>query len=50
MPRPYSGKVHVSQSRIKRKSGITYVYERTTHYDQKTRKTVTSASKLCWLL
>lgn len=46
MPRPYSGKVHVSQSRIKRKSGITYVYERTTHYDQKTRKTVTSASKL----
>jgi len=46
MPRPYSGKVHVSQSRIKRKSGIAYVYERTTHYDQKTRKTVASASKL----
>jgi hypothetical protein len=46
MPRPFSGKVHVSQSRITRKSGITYVYERTTQYDQQKGKTVTTSSKL----
>lgn len=46
MSRPFSGKVHVGQSRITRKSGITYVYERTTQYDQQKRKTVTTSSKL----
>lgn len=46
MTRSHSGKVHVGQSRIKRKSGITYVYERTTQYDQKTMKTITLSSKL----
>lgn len=46
MPRQFSGKVHVSRVRILRKSGITYVYERTTQYDQKKKKTVTTATRL----
>jgi len=46
MPRLFSGKVHVGENRITRKSGITYVYERTTHYDQERRRTVTTSTKL----
>lgn len=46
MPKKFSGKVNVGQSRIKRKSGITYVYERTTQYNQEKKKTLTIASKL----
>jgi len=46
MARPFSGKSHVGENRITRKNGITYVYERTTQYNQETRKTMTTSTKL----
>lgn len=46
MARQFSGKEHVGECRITRKSGITYVYERITRYDQESRKTVTVSSRL----
>ena len=46
MSRHFSGKVHVGENRITRKNGITYVYERTTRYDQKSRKTLTISTRL----
>ena len=46
MARQFSGKEHVGESRITRKSGITYVYERITRYDQELGKTVTVSSRL----
>ena len=46
MPRHFSGKVHVGENRITRKNGITYVYERTTQYNQKTKKTMTTSTRL----
>ena len=46
MTRPFSGKPHVGESRITRKNGITYVYERTTQYNPETRKTMTTSTRL----
>ncbi len=46
MARPFSGKSHVGENRITRKNGITYVYERTTQYDPKSRKTMTTSTRL----
>ena len=46
MARPFSGKPHVGENRITRKNGITYVYERTTKYDQKSKKTMTTSTRL----
>ena len=46
MTKQTSEKVHVGECRIKRKSGITYVYERTTQYKKELKRTVTLSSKL----
>ncbi len=46
MARPFSGKSHVGENRITRKNGITYVYERTTQYDPKSKRTMTVSTRL----
>lgn len=46
MPRPRTGKNHVGERRERRKNGDVYVYERTTAYDPKTKKTVTVSERL----
>lgn len=46
MTKQLSGKIHVGKCKIKRKSGITYVYERKTQYKPQLKKTVTVSTKL----
>lgn len=46
MARPFSGKPHTGENRITRKNGTTYVYERTTQYNQETGKTMTLSTRL----
>lgn len=46
MPKTSLGKPKVGECRITRKSGITYVYERTTQYSRKLYKTVTLSTRL----
>ena len=46
MPRPYTGKITVGESRTTLKNGVIYVYERTTKYDQETQKTLTTGRRL----
>lgn len=46
MPKTSLGKPKVGECRITRKSGITYVYERTTQYSRKLHKTVTLSTRL----
>lgn len=46
MPKTSLGKPKVGECRITRKSGITYVYERTPQYSRKLHKTVTLSTRL----
>lgn len=46
MPKSSSEKTHVSECRITRKSGITYVYERLTQYSKELKRTVTLSTRL----
>ena len=46
MGRPYTGKKCVSRIKVPQKNGDIYVYERTTSYDRKLKKTVIEGKKL----
>ena len=46
MSRHFTGKQSVGTRKITRPNGDVYVYERTTQYDQKTKKTVTLHNRL----
>ena len=46
MAKTITGKTHVGERREKRPNGDTYVYERITGYNEKTRKTYTVSQKL----
>jgi hypothetical protein len=46
MAKPITGKTHVGERLEKRPNGDTYVYERITGYNEKTRKTYTVSQKL----
>jgi len=46
MARKFQGKLHVGRRVQRQKNGDIYVLERTTRYDQATKKTVTVAQKL----